>query len=99
MITNSDMLLLLLTIKNNGDSCFIEKTLGYYETALLLKNAEKKRLIEEDRDGYKLTNEGNEYIKDINNELGRKGIAKSIVPFPQRKRFDVCSDIYVPKEY
>ena len=98
MITDDDMILLLLTIKNDGDSCFIEKTLGYYETAFLLKNAEKKSFIVEGQNGYKLTKEGNDYIKTKNNEFGRKGISKNIAPFPMGKLHDVSLNIYIPKE-
>ena len=95
----SDLLHILLVIKNNGDSYFTERVLGYYETAVLLSQAEKEGLIIESDAGYKLTPAGNECINRINKWIGRTGIDKCIVPYTGARIIGNGTDaVYLPKK-
>ena len=98
-MAESDLLIILLVIKNNGDSVFLEKVLGYYDTAVLLARAEKEGLIIETEAGYKLTPLGNDYINRVNKGNKRTGIDKCIAPYPGSTGKGIgIKAVYIPKK-
>lgn len=99
LYTVEDMLLLLISIKNDGNPSFVEDHISFGTVGLLCMEAINKGLIIEDRKEFVLTDKGVSYIEHENKKLNKKGIDKEISSLPDAyiKKFSV-DDIYLPEK-
>ena len=99
LYSTEDMLLLLISIKNNGNPEFVNNHLSFGTTGYLCAEAIKQEFIVEDRKELFLTEKGNLFIDEANKKLGRKGVDKEIAYLPNAyiKKISI-DDIYLPEK-
>lgn len=97
--TIDDMLLLLISIKNNGNPNFVEKHISFGTVGYLCSEAIKQGYIIEDRKELVLTDKGILFIKETNKKLNKKGVNKEIATLPNAyiKKISI-DDIYLPEK-
>lgn len=100
------LLLLLISIKYDKDSdeVLVDNNLKHLysddlEIGYMCNYALEHGLIRDEYGKFVITSKGKDKIEEINNDFGRKGIERFIVPYSKYKirRIDK-EDIYIPQK-
>lgn len=99
MACNSeDILLLLLSIKHNGDPSFVKKYITFGTVGYLCSEAIKQGYIIENRKELELTDKGLLFIDEMNKQLNKKGVDKEIASLPNAYITKISiDDVYLPE--
>lgn len=93
------MLLLLISIKNNGNPDFVERNISFGTVGALCSKAIECGYIIKDRKELVVTEKGLSFIKNANKKLNKKGVSKEIASLPNAyiKKISI-DDIYLPEK-
>ena len=93
-----DMLLLLLSIKHNGEPDFVKKYITFGTVGYLCSEAIKQGYIIENRKELELTDKGVLFVEETNKKLNKKGVDKEIASLPNAYISKLSiDDIYLPE--
>ena len=97
--TIEDMLLLLLSIKNNGCTNFVEEHITFGTVGYLCAEAIKQGYIIEERNDLCLSQKGLLFIEETNKKFNKSGIDKEIstIPIAYIKK-NSPEDVYLPEK-
>lgn len=97
--TNEDMLLLLLSIKNKGNSSFVDEHISFGTVGYLCSEAIKLEYVTEEREGLSLSEKGFLFIEETNKKFNKSGVNKEISTLPNAYIKKISfEDVYFPEK-
>ena len=97
--TTEDMLLLLLSIKNDGSPSFVGEHISFGTLGYLCSEAINQGFIIEDRNDLTLTEKGVSFIEKTNKKFNKTGVSKVISTLPNAYIEKVSiEDVYLPEK-